>query len=743
MAIPQEVIDTIKERVSFAEIASEYVELRRSGRQLTGRCPFHSEKTPSFFVREEEGSYHCFGCGKRGSVFNFVMELKGLSFPEAVRFLGGRVGVEVPDEGGSRNANAARSARVKLLREVLRIASEIFAEELERSKPALAYLESRGITSQTIADFRLGYAPQSWSFLEPRVRAHLGDRSDISDQALRESLVEVGLLKERSSQDSPRSSERTHYDVMRDRIIFPIRASDGGVIAFGGRTMVRESTAPKYLNTCESPLYVKRKSLYGLDRALGAARTERSVIIVEGYLDVLSMVQGGFLNTVATCGTALTAQHGGLLRRVADRVIIAFDGDRAGRKAGAQAFETFLNSGLDVAIALFPPELDPDSAIRERGAPFVREVLDHAAPAVEVFLEWHQSEERGEGELTPAILGRVAERFARIVVGVTNPVEREFLLKRGASLLGSSIEALEGLLRQQPVRVPSARADAEDGEPPPAYPPTARRVAPQSSSRSSDEFRSRSEIAQGGDLGADRARDSDGMMGHDIPGDPGADRGGSAWTATDGAGSDPHLVPTAPKPRSVSRAQRTRGGLLRQVVIASLCEPPCAEAFLGIANLLPEAPAPESLAARVRGVLLELSRLEGPGLGELIGAGAVRAGSEAATGSEGPAAEGGLRAGSQRSVPDLQAHLQAVLERFGLGGHGLVESATRQLEVGGWSPGDLLQECQRAVEHLDLRSELEQLRVQQNDQPDESAKLRIAQEKLLKRRQLEKLRQGG
>lgn len=695
MAIPQDVIDTVKERVNLSEIIAEYVELKRSGRHFVGRCPFHTEKTPSFFVRDEEGSFHCFGCGKRGSVFNFVMEMKGLSFPDAVRLLAGRVGVDVPEDGRSRDQTTSRNARLKLLREILRIAAETYAEELNRNKLAKAYLESRGVTPTSIEAFGLGYAPQAWTFLEPRIRERLGERSELSGEVLTESLIEVGLIKRRSAEHTPRAGESNCFDVLRERIIFPIRNTDGSVIAFGGRTLQRDPSVPKYLNTCESPLYVKRRSLYGLDRAIGEVRKSREVLVVEGYLDVLSMVQGGFENTVATCGTALTQQHGESLRRVADRVIIAFDGDRAGRKAGAQAFETFLNSGLDVSVALFPDDLDPDSAVRERGPACVREVLQAAAPAVEVYLEWHRTEEAAGGELSPAVLGRVGERFARAVSAVTNPVEREFLLKRGAALLGVSVDALDALLRSATARSSGAR--------PPSGRGPVREAVSATAAEASPEF-----------IAAPVAADSELHR----PLQRTVRERESGGAAAKGRGAAPRR----------SAVQRTRGGLLRQVVIAALCEPPCAQAFLIIPRLLPETAPQESLVGRIRLLLQELSHFEGRGLGEVVAV-------EAADPSEHDA-EG-------RTLTEVTAKLQSILQRFELGSHGLLENALRQLQVGGWRAGDLLEDCRWAAEHLDLRTELEQLRVEISEEPDEGAKLRMAQEKLLKRRKLEEARRDA
>lgn len=368
MAISPEIIEQIKERLSFVDVASAYVKLKRSGKNYVGCCPFHAEKTPSFFINEEDGLFNCFGCGKKGSIFNFVMDIRGFTFPETVRHLAKQVGVNIPEERNENPLEATSRKKQPYLRTALRLATEIFIRELNSSKIASEYLTARGIKKEIISLFQIGFAPDSWEFIHAEImKTDFGKK--MGEEKLKKLLLEIGLLKLRQENSSqPENTEEKKlscYDAFRERVIFPITRSDGQVIAFGGRIIVKNPNLPKYLNSSESSIYHKRKSFYGLLQAAETIRRERHVYITEGYLDVVSLFQAGIKNVLATCGTAATEQHVQVLKRLVDRVTLLFDGDEAGKKAAARCFEIFLNSGLDLEVVVLPEGNDPDSLVHK------------------------------------------------------------------------------------------------------------------------------------------------------------------------------------------------------------------------------------------------------------------------------------------------------------------------------------------------------------------------------------------
>lgn len=449
VVIPSEIIDAVRERVDIVDVISELVQLRRAGRNYVGLCPFHSEKTPSFNVREEEKTFRCFGCGKSGSVFDFVMETKALSFPETVRYLAQKVGISVPEVAGSREPEKNRTA---LLREVMRAAVSVYQEVLGDEKlggAAREYLRERGLREEVVRQYGLGFAPNDWAFIAPRVLERLRKSStkDIfQDTAAGEKLLlSAGIVRKRSEKD-----ERGVYDTFAGRLVFPVTRSDGAPIALGGRLIETSSDRPKYINSPESPIYEKRKTFYGLGAAFDVVRKTRHSFLVEGYMDVLSLAQAGFGDVLATCGTAVTPDHARVLKRLTNRVTVLFDGDSAGRKAAASFFETFLNSGIEVSAARLPDGEDPDSLARTRSKEELESLFQQAeCPIVDVYLDFLLSEVAQDGPVESAALsGKVAERFASVLCRVKNPVEREFLLRRASGRLGVSFQALLELVEQ-------------------------------------------------------------------------------------------------------------------------------------------------------------------------------------------------------------------------------------------------------------------------------------------------------
>ena len=324
----QQQLDEIRSRVDIVEIVGQSVKLKRAGENWKGLCPFHTEKTPSFTVNPKRNIYHCFGCGAGGDAFSFMMRQDRVAFPEAVRTLAERAGVALPTLGG--RAPEA-DGRLEALRRVMALAAEFYTQSLweQGGEKARAYLEQRGVESEVARRFGLGYAPESWNaLLGAMARQGIGD----------DALVQAGLALAR--QNGP-----GFYDRFRGRLLFPIRDVQGRVVAFGGRALSGEE--PKYLNSPETPLYVKGQTLYALDVAKSAIRDRSRAIIVEGYLDCLMAHQHGFGETVAALGTAFTEAQLGLLRRYTDEVIALFDADAAGEKASAR-LEEMMAGAMDL-----------------------------------------------------------------------------------------------------------------------------------------------------------------------------------------------------------------------------------------------------------------------------------------------------------------------------------------------------------------------------------------------------------
>ncbi len=447
MTISPQIIEQIKERLSFVEVASAFVKLKRSGKNYAGCCPFHAEKTPSFFVNEEEGLFNCFGCGKKGTIFNFIMDLRGFTFPETVKYFAKQVGINIPEDRPESPAETTSRKKLPYLRTALRIVADIYSRHLQHSKVAQDYLEARGIKKETIAAFNIGFAPDGWEFIHGELlKTDFGKK--LGEERVKKILIELGLLKLRqeNSAEEDNTKQLSCYDAFRERIIFPITRSDGQVIAFGGRIIVKNPNLPKYLNSSESSVYHKRKSFYGLQQAVNEIRRERQVYITEGYLDVISLYQGGIKNVLATCGTAVTEQHVQVIKRLVDKVTILFDGDDAGKKAAAKSFEIFINSGLDLEVVVLPEGNDPDSLVQKVKPDNLKEYIDNKAELAPKFYLNHLIEENTEGgsleQCSPAILGRIAQNYSSIVSRVSNAVEKEFLLKIAAEKLGVNQDSL-------------------------------------------------------------------------------------------------------------------------------------------------------------------------------------------------------------------------------------------------------------------------------------------------------------
>jgi len=395
MRFDQSAVREIHARIDIASFIGSYVSLRKRGNDLVGLCPFHSEKTPSFHVHPDKGFFKCFGCGVGGDVITFLSKLENLAFPDAVRMLAQKAGVELEPE--SPQTLRTRSER-EAIYDANRIAAALFERMLREPQGARAraYCDQRGISQAAIEKFHLGYAPDAWNALTEELQ-----RSGV-DLAL---AAKAGLVKR---------GERGYYDFYRDRLMVPTYATTGEVIAFGGRSL--GDAEPKYLNTSTTPVYTKGRHLFALNLARRAASAERTLIVVEGYLDCITLHQAGFENAVASLGTAFTEDQAKELRKYADGIFLCFDGDVAGNAAAAKAVEiaaqVIEDAGSGVRIVTLPTSADPDSFIREHGASAFGELLKAAKPAIEFRLE-REAERLARGFESPARIAAQAESLIR------------------------------------------------------------------------------------------------------------------------------------------------------------------------------------------------------------------------------------------------------------------------------------------------------------------------------------------
>jgi DNA primase len=367
--IPPGFIAELLSRVDIVDVVGRHVQLKKGGANLMGLCPFHGEKSPSFSVSPSKQFYYCFGCGASGDAIRFLTEHTGASFRDAVTDLAHQVGLAVPDDERSedeRRAAAASKARQASLTEVLERAAQHYRSQLKGTARAVDYLKGRGLTGEIAARFGLGYAPDGWHALASAF-------AEYADPM----LVESGLVIVQGED----GAEQKRYDRFRDRIMFPIRSVQGETIGFGGRVLDRGE--PKYLNSPETPVFVKGRELYGLYESRAGIRARGHALVVEGYMDVVALAQMGFDNAVATLGTACTEEHVRKLFRFTDAVVFSFDGDAAGRRAASRALEAALPHATDLRSIRFlflPAEHDPDSFVRAEGAPAFDRAIAQAVP---------------------------------------------------------------------------------------------------------------------------------------------------------------------------------------------------------------------------------------------------------------------------------------------------------------------------------------------------------------------------
>jgi len=432
--IPQHFIDELIARADIVEVIGSRVQLKKAGREYKACCPFHDEKTPSFWVSPDKQFYHCFGCGKHGTVLGFLMDYDHLAFPEAVEELAGRLGLEVPREGGPEGG--APRADEPLYELMARVAG-FYVESLGHEARARDYLAKRGLSAATLERFQIGYAPNSWNDVLKRFG---------TDDAQRRRLSETGLIIERE-RGQAQFSDR-HYDRFRDRIMFPIRDVRGRVIAFGGRII--DAGEPKYLNSPETVLFHKGRELYGLHETRRARSNLKRLVIVEGYMDAVRLHQEGIDYAVATLGTATTPEHLRRIFRLVPEVAFAFDGDRAGRAAAWRALQQVLpeaREGRQIRFLFLPEGHDPDTLVAAEGRAAFEQRLTEALPLSE-YLVRELSE---QSDLSHADgRARFAESARPLYQKVPAGVYGELLLGRLAQVVGLAPERLEELWSKAP-----------------------------------------------------------------------------------------------------------------------------------------------------------------------------------------------------------------------------------------------------------------------------------------------------
>ena len=437
--INREIIEEVRASANIVDVVGSYVSLRKRGKNYLGHCPFHSEKDPSFTVSNEKQIFHCFGCGASGSVFDFVMRTRNLTFAEAVRELANRFGIPLPEEEETAQAKKIREM-AEQLRQINALAAKYFNRTLlDRTSGRLAreYLQNRGMADETIEDFQLGYAPKSWDGLK---RFLMREKVDLKLAA------QAGLLVLKSDGDS--------YDRFRNRLIFPIKDMRGRAVGFGGRAL--DDSMPKYLNSPETLIFHKGRTLYGLSTAREACRQNNETLVVEGYFDLLALYNNSIRQVVAPLGTALTLHHVRTLSRLAPRAVLVFDGDEAGMRAALRSLEFFLREKLPVRFLPLPEGMDPDDYINKEGKEPFMELLRQAKPLMEVFLEQCLSDYDGtvEGRL------KVVRAVSPMLRLLDSPIAQEGYLRVLDQRLGVSEEVLraELSLTSTPRPRPSVKA---------------------------------------------------------------------------------------------------------------------------------------------------------------------------------------------------------------------------------------------------------------------------------------------
>lgn len=400
MRFPQEFIEKVTEANNLVDIIAQYSQLKRSGSQLMGRCPFpdHVEKTPSFSVSETKQVYHCFGCGKAGNIFNFLRDYQGMSFPESVEYLAARANLDLPaaPTEAAQNQEDIRKEKKRLITEANKWALFFFQNSLKQlhsQHPVRAYLEKRGLDQTAVDTFKIGYAPPEWDGLTQFLQ-----------------LKKVSLkIAEEAQLIKPKQGGQGHFDMFRDRLMFPIFNHLGEPIAFGGR-IINEGQ-PKYLNSPETLVFSKSRTLYALNETAKYIRSEDSVVVVEGYMDAVALYQAGIKNVVAIMGTAMTPEHCRMIKRMTPHVLMLLDGDQAGQTAAERSLPIMLSQGLYPRGFALPDGLDPDDYVKQFGAEDLQQKLQKSEDLFKIVLKSWMTSYKGEAQQKVQLADRSRSLF--------------------------------------------------------------------------------------------------------------------------------------------------------------------------------------------------------------------------------------------------------------------------------------------------------------------------------------------
>lgn len=427
-------VQKIKERLSIEEVVSSYIKLEKSGSNLKAKCPFHNEKTPSFFVSVDRGTYYCFGCGASGDIFTFVEEFEGLDFKGSLKLLADRAGVLLESFSKEKQETASEKERLYLAMEE---AGKYFTANLNQE--VLGYLKDRGLNEKSIKDFRIGYALPEWRTLY----FHL-QKKGFSDSE----MEKAGLIKK--SEKNTSASNSNFYDRFRGRIMFPITDSSGRIIAFSGRLFGEDSSSPdaaKYLNSPETPIFSKNAVLFGIDKAKDSIRRNNFSILVEGQMDLILSHQAGYRNTIATSGTALTdstvskenvVSNLGLVRRLSSNIVLSFDADKAGANATIRAGKIALSLGMDVKVTEMPEGVDPADMISKMGVSSWKETIKNSKHIIEFLANKILKNSHGD---TRKAGKEIREKILPFVGALESSIEKNFFLKKLSDMTGISVEA--------------------------------------------------------------------------------------------------------------------------------------------------------------------------------------------------------------------------------------------------------------------------------------------------------------
>ena len=441
-------VEQIKEKLSIVDVVAPYVKVARAGKYWRGLSPFNKEKTPSFYVNPERGSYYCFSSSQGGDMFTFIEKMEGVDFKGALKILAEKAGVEIVYEGRAERGEDTRGR--DRLREAVARAEQSFARALDPNGSAYQYALSRGLAAETIKAWNLGFAADSWRTLLEELAA---------GGFATEELLAAGLIKEADGKPG------TYYDRFRNRLMFPIRDAAGRTVAFTGRALDPDDQA-KYLNSPETDLYKKSQILYGMDKAKDAIRTRGFALLVEGQMDLLHAHQAGFTNAVALSGTALTDTHLVLMKRYSENLMLALDGDRAGLAASAKHAIAALRHGMRVKAVRLPRGKDPADVIQEDPKDFAKRVAE-ATSIVDFFLAVLH-----EGETDQHRLVIAAEKVVMpLIAAVQSPLEREHFVNAAARSLGLTADAVRASVPRATRELAAARADAPLADRPAAAAP--------------------------------------------------------------------------------------------------------------------------------------------------------------------------------------------------------------------------------------------------------------------------------